>query len=170
MDPAFGVMSPFRNEAKALEGLLDSTIEAITATQEFDAANTPLPLPSQDPAPAAPTGIPCSLCGAPSTAARIPKDGLYLCQQCVAQQQESSRARVFPIGTFKCCPSNQGEKMGGVVRCTACKGWYHLACVGINGGVLRDHVTLSTVAWYCPEPGCCEKVLKNQLKKSADRK
>lgn len=177
MDPALDVSSPFRNESKASEGNCDHAIEQITnddvplmywGTEAFDSAGVAAAADGSEGARGERQTV-CSMCGERHTTARVPRDGLYRCSACMAEQAVQGRPRKFPEGTFRCCPTATEEGQGGVVRCTACGGWYHLRCVGLasegDDDLLVQYVTLSTTRWYCPEPICCEKVLLKQLKK-----
>lgn len=239
MDPALGITSPFRNEAKATDGVLDGAIQVITASEDAEEWNAKPgvssvhdawsihaaahrdtgmthssahgphaahatetidnhPVQSHDSAEgggcAAPYGdydddaargrgacanveedgsdeympeshTACMICGANSTAVTVPADGFYICPDCNIQRRCEDHKPVYPQSTFKCCPDSTDEGNSGVVRCYACGEWYHCGCMGITHAAVRQHVSLSTTQWYCPEPACCEGHLAAQLSK-----
>ncbi|KAL7701626.1 hypothetical protein N2W54_004668 [Lotmaria passim] len=173
MDPALGVTSPFQQGARGIDGMLEDAVEEITGASPLTAhtGNALLDGSGDDviggaaAASASPTdtlaGTLCSFCSQSSTTRRLPKDGLYVCAGCVAKQGDVPRS--FPLGTFKCCPTSTEGVDGDVVRCAGCFRWYHVHCVGITDTALRRYVTLSTTSWYCPEPACCDRVLRKHL-------
>lgn len=178
MDPALGVMSPFHNEARGVDGMLANAVEEITSGGGGGAAfqatlqTRPSAAPpvaaaaaaaASSPSDSSPAGTLCSFCAQTSTTRKVPQDGLYICASCAAEH--GGAPRVFPLGTFKCCPTSTEGADGDVVRCAGCFRWYHAHCVGIADDALRRYVTLSTTSWYCPEPVCCEKVLHRHLKR-----
>ncbi|CAM68704.1 conserved hypothetical protein [Leishmania infantum JPCM5] len=170
MDPALAVMSPFQNEARGIDGMLEDAVEEITRPSSIGATSGNNQTSGaadgasvEPPALAAPPLTQCSFCAQSTTTRAVPKDGMYVCTNCLAEQ--GSRPRLFPLGTFKCCPTSTEAMDGDVVRCAGCYRWYHVHCVGITDSVLRNYVTLSTTSWYCPEPACCDRVLRRHLKR-----
>lgn len=176
MDPALGVMSPFHREARGMDGMLENAVEEITGGGGAFTAHHPSSNALSDSATAAAAaaaspppppdtleGTLCCFCAQSSTTRSVPKDGLYVCSGCAVEQGPAPR--VFPLGTFKCCPTATEGEDGDVVRCAGCYRWYHAHCVGIADAALRRYVTLSTTSWYCPEPACCDRVLQRHLKR-----
>ncbi|CAJ1027908.1 hypothetical protein Q4I30_004701 [Leishmania utingensis] len=175
MDPALAVMSPFQHEVKGIDGMLEDAVEEITRPSSIGAGSSNNggnnrtaaaadSAAAELPASAALPVTRCSFCAHSATTRSVPEDGLYVCANCLAAQ--GSRPRLFPLGTFKCCPTSTEAVDGDVVRCAGCYRWYHVHCVGITDNVLRNYVTLSTTSWYCPEPACCDRVLQRHLKRS----
>ncbi|KAG5477365.1 hypothetical protein LSCM4_04584 [Leishmania orientalis] len=174
MDPALSVMSPFQYEAKGIDGMLEDAVEEITRPSPIGASSSNSggnmrTLVASDgaavepPASAALHVTYCIFCAQSTTIRSVPKGGMYVCANCLAEQ--GSRPRLFPLGTFKCCPTSTEAVDGDVVRCAGCYRWYHAHCVGIVDSVLRNYVTLSTTSWYCPEPACCDRVLQRHLRR-----
>ncbi|KAG5502963.1 hypothetical protein JKF63_04736 [Porcisia hertigi] len=174
MDPALAVMSPFQYEAKGIDGMLGDAVEEITRPSSIGVSSSNNSANNgnfaADDGTAAElhgsAALPvtyCSFCALSTTTRSVPKDGLYICANCLAEQ--GNQSRLFPLGTFKCCPTSTEAVNGNVVRCAGCYRWYHTNCVGITDSVLRSYVTLSTTSWYCPEPACCDRVLQKHLKK-----
>lgn len=170
MDPALAVMSPFQNEARGIDGMLEDAVEEITRASSIGVSSgnnrTSGAADGASAGPPALSVLPltqCSFCAQSTTTRAVPKDGMYVCTNCLAEQ--GSRPRLFPLGTFKCCPTSTEAMDGDVVRCAGCYRWYHVHCVGITDSVLRNYVTLSTTSWYCPEPACCDRVLRRYLKR-----
>ncbi|RNF27653.1 uncharacterized protein Tco025E_00037 [Trypanosoma conorhini] len=175
MDPAAGVSSPFHNDMEGKNGLLESAVRLGAAGQSCGA---------EVPASAATgareggrrannskdedvsrRGTPCGGCGASYTTAVVPSGGVYLCDNCAAEHESHPKGNRFPPNTLKCCPASVTEGDDAVVRCCACHGWYHCACLDIHDRALKEYLTLSTTRWYCMEPSCCEKVLQEKLKR-----
>ncbi|KEG13200.1 hypothetical protein DQ04_01151070 [Trypanosoma grayi] len=170
MDPAAGVFSPFHNEAEGKNGLLESAVEELGATgHSADASAGQREGGRKNSKPkdddASRRGAPCGWCGQNYTTVTVPAGGLYLCAVCAAQREAKPQMNPFPPNTLKCCPASVTEGDSGVVRCYACHGWYHFACLEIHDKALKEHLSLSTTKWYCLEPSCCEKVLQEKLRR-----
>ncbi|ORC89582.1 uncharacterized protein TM35_000111160 [Trypanosoma theileri] len=172
MDPAAGIFSPFHIEGGGKNGLLENAVEALgTAGRDADAVNqrdatkknsNNNRVKEND---SSRRGTPCSSCGSVYTTAIVPAGGMYLCNECAAEHEANPKTFSFPPNTLKCCPASVTEGSDGVVRCHACHGWYHFACLEIHDKTLKDYLALSTTKWYCPEPTCCENILQEKLKK-----
>ncbi|EAN98998.1 hypothetical protein, conserved [Trypanosoma cruzi] len=175
MDPAAGVFSPF-HELEGKNGLLENAVKLGTSEHSHDAqatASTPTvglretgrkknKARDED---AFRRGTPCGGCGMNYTTSTVPTGGMYLCVECAAQLESRPKGYRFPPNTLKCCPASVAEGEDSVVRCCACRSWYHCACLDIHDRALKEYLTLSTTKWYCLEPSCCEKVLQEKLKK-----
>lgn len=158
LDPAFDVMSPFRNAACAEDGTVDLAIQALSAPPRLPAAAAHT-RPEPSPPPAVESGTACVMCGR-RTGAIVPTEGYYCCTACVANREAQGRPYRYPAGTFKCCPAVTEANTSSVVRCAGCGEWYHSACMGITSPLAQQYVELATTAWYCPEPSCSELVLQ----------
>ncbi|CCW64310.1 unnamed protein product [Phytomonas sp. EM1] len=174
MDPTLAISSPFYNENRAVNGVLDNVIAQIAGAGADETSGPGVVAHDEEylslRAASAHSSHLCSFCSTRSTTAYLPKDGIYRCADCVAEQRTVSHPRRFPVGTFRCCPTSQREGDSGVVRCAMCQSWYHLDCVSIHDKELQNYVRLSTTRWYCPETICCKKAFKKGLKKQQSDK
>ncbi|RNF12630.1 hypothetical protein TraAM80_00173 [Trypanosoma rangeli] len=175
MDPAASVFSPFHNEMEGKNGFLENAVRLGAAGHSYGAniSASAATVVREGGRRASNTrdddlsrrGTPCDGCGVNYTTAMVPTGGVYLCAVCATQHESQPKGSRFPPNTLKCCPASVTEGDDTVVRCCACHGWYHCACLDIHDRALKEYLTLSTTKWYCMEPSCCEKVLQEKLKK-----
>ncbi|CAD2217423.1 hypothetical protein AGDE_01001 [Angomonas deanei] len=104
----------------------------------------------------------CSRCSHTRPYVAIPPESSYMCRECVEQHWKEGEG-LLPPGTFKCCPTETSEGKDGVIQCRNCGCWYHYACLNITSTSLREYLSLSTTKWYCPEPRCAEKVIRDHV-------